>query len=248
VCGLKVDWNHNDFGAAQRTGPQTQTEFEREFLFHPPVNTFASPSQLRAWFFLRARFVVVRWFTRLYRTPEGSNQRVEQTVAAAKSNIDKARVALGKVLARMCGPQTHDHVMPNAEGGTEGCSSSTTSTTVAPTPQPLGGTMVADNEGAGETSPRHLIHDPDESLTASGRTSTLRRSARRRLSESASEDEGNMQDVGGSGMEDGDLHDGAASNAPATTNTLLRGWECPACTLVNAPGENLCAACSRRCR
>ena len=152
------------------------------------------------------------------------------------------------LLARMGGPQTHDHVVPNAEGGTEGCSSSATSTSVAPTPQPLGGTMVADNEDAGETSPRHLLDDHDESLTASGRTSTLRRSARRRLSESESENEGNMQDVGGSGMEDGDMHGGAASNSPATTNTLLRGWECPACTLVNAPGENLCAACSRRCR
>ena len=70
--------------------------------------------------------------------------------------------------------------------------------------------MVADNEDAGATSRRHLLPDPDESLTSSDRTSTLRRSARRLMSDSESEDEGNIEDVGGSGMEDGDLNAGAA--------------------------------------
>ncbi len=191
---------------------------------------------------------MIRWFNRHYRTPEGSCQRVQQTVVVGKSNIDKARVALGKVLAGRGLSQTHDHVMQNAEGGTACCSASTTSTIVVPTPQPLGGTMVADSEDAGETSRRHLLPEPDESLTASARTSALRRSAMRMMSDSESEDEGNVEDVGGSGMEDGDLYAGAASTVSATTNTLLRCWECPACTVVNAPANSICAVCSRRRR
>ena len=55
--------------------------------------------------------------------------------------------------------------------------------------------MVADNEDTGATSRREQLTDPDESLPVSARTSGLRRTARSLLSDSDSEDEGNMEDA-----------------------------------------------------
>ena len=55
-------------------------------MFVPHVDTFESQAQYRAWLFLRARYVVVRWMTELYHLLDGSSRRVIPSDPAAAEN------------------------------------------------------------------------------------------------------------------------------------------------------------------
>jgi len=224
-------------------------QFRDEFLFIPHV-IFQSMAQCRAWYFLRARFIVARWFSiKLYHSRDGA---VTSDTVTGKSEMEQVRTTLSKVLAKRRGSPSHHPEQADTEGDAAGSSSTATyalemrrpRSRTAPTP--VTDTRMEDNEDTGATSNGQQLDDHDESLSASPRGRTRRsrsHTARMPEADSSGGDRSVGESGGGPAVVAAHMPSGAATNEPAVLPSFVSAWECARCTFLNDMGSAVCAMC-----